>query len=144
MRTYSEKLKDPRWQRRRLEIMQRDSWRCRKCGDGSTSLNVHHDHYINGLEPWEYPADLLITLCEPCHEKQDHATGKWGNWRYDAASRTLNFKVNDWFTYDVPIEQVKDAPGRQRWINHLSVKRWLTPADLEDFEHAIDGVLVRA
>ncbi len=29
--TYAEQLKDPRWQKRRLEILQRDEWRC-LCG----------------------------------------------------------------------------------------------------------------
>ena len=30
MSDYVEKLKDPRWQRKRLEIMQRDGFRCRE------------------------------------------------------------------------------------------------------------------
>lgn len=63
---YSEKLRDPRWQRKRLEIMQRDNFTCRHCGDSQSTLNVHHLEY-NG-EPWEVQNDLLITLCEVCHE----------------------------------------------------------------------------
>ena len=30
---YSEKLKDPRWQKKRLEILERDNFRCQYCGD---------------------------------------------------------------------------------------------------------------
>lgn len=66
--TYAEKLKDPRWQKKRLEIMQRDEWECRGCHDKNNTLNVHHLKYINSNEPWDYPDDLLITLCEECHE----------------------------------------------------------------------------
>ena len=66
--TYSEKLRDPRWQKRRLEIMQRDGWKCLRCGDSTKTLNVHHQEYIKGRDPWEYPESLLEILCEECHE----------------------------------------------------------------------------
>lgn len=33
-------------------------------------LNVHHQYYVQGLKPWEYPDDALITLCEDCHKKR--------------------------------------------------------------------------
>lgn len=66
--TYSEKLKDPRWQRRRLEIMQRDGFHCMDCGSEDCSLNVHHLHYLSGKSPWEYPEELLLTVCEDCHK----------------------------------------------------------------------------
>lgn len=66
--TYSEKLKDPRWQRKRLEIMQRDGFKCCECGDTTKTLHVHHSNgYRNGLDPWEYADGELQTLCEPCH-----------------------------------------------------------------------------
>jgi hypothetical protein len=64
---YSEKLKDPRWQKKRLEILQRDNFKCKLCGDEKTSLQVHHKEYINGNDPWNYPDISLITLCEHCH-----------------------------------------------------------------------------
>ena len=68
--TYSEKLRDPRWQKKRLEIMQRDSWECQRCGDAETTLNVHHYCYENGKEPWDYDSSLLVTLCEICHKDE--------------------------------------------------------------------------
>lgn len=70
-KSYSELLKDPRWQRKRLEIFQRDDWACTRCRDTSKSLHVHHLKYINGIAPWEYNGCLLVTLCEDCH-KQAH------------------------------------------------------------------------
>lgn len=63
--SYSEKLKDPRWQKKRLLIFERDKWTCRCCGDNKTTLNVHHLTYAG--EPWECPDENLTTLCEDCH-----------------------------------------------------------------------------
>jgi ribosomal protein S27AE len=57
---------DPRWQRRRLEVMERDKWACVNCGAMDLALHVHHKHYVGEL--WEVPADELQTLCEPCHD----------------------------------------------------------------------------
>jgi len=63
--------KDPRWQRRRLEIFERDGFRCTECGDDKASLQVHHKIYRGSWSnPWVAPDDALTTLCEPCHEKR--------------------------------------------------------------------------
>lgn len=64
---YKQSLRHPRWQRRRLEIMNRDNFKCTKCGDEETTLHVHHLEYHNGCEPWEYDDRFLSTLCEDCH-----------------------------------------------------------------------------
>lgn len=68
--TYAEKLKDPRWQKKRLEILNRDSFTCRKCKDTKTTLHVHHTTYSSHMEPWEIPSEWLITLCSECHESE--------------------------------------------------------------------------
>lgn len=67
-KSYSEQLKDPRWQKKRLEIMSRDNFRCFLCEDSSSTLHVHHKKYIKGKQPWDYVDDNYITLCEKCHE----------------------------------------------------------------------------
>lgn len=64
-KTYSEKLKDPRWQKKRLEILQRDEFKCRMCDDSKSTLHVHHLKYSG--DPWEIDSCFLITLCEYCH-----------------------------------------------------------------------------
>lgn len=67
--SYIEKLKNPLWQKKRLEIFQRDGFRCTSMGcfeDGKT-LHVHHLDYISGREPWDYPNEYFMTLCEDCH-----------------------------------------------------------------------------
>jgi len=65
---YQQKLLDPRWQRRRLEILQRDNWTCWQCGDTQATLHVHHRYYLRETDPWDYPLDALVTLCAYCHE----------------------------------------------------------------------------
>lgn len=62
---YSEKLKDPRWQKKRLQILQRDDWKCVLCCDSETTLHIHHKEYFG--DPWDAPDDMLATLCEHCH-----------------------------------------------------------------------------
>jgi hypothetical protein len=66
-KTYSEKLKDPRWQKRRLEIMQKADFSCEECGDNESSLQIHHRIYRKGKQPWEYDNEELVCLCEECH-----------------------------------------------------------------------------
>lgn len=68
--TYPEKLRSPLWQKKRLEIFQRDNFSCQNCGNTELTLQVHHVEYLGSLDPWEYPNDMLKTLCEPCHVKE--------------------------------------------------------------------------
>lgn len=70
--TYSEKLKDPRWQKRRLAILDRDNFSCCACSDSKTTLHVHHKEYIRGNEPWEYEDSNFQTLCKVCHIVAEH------------------------------------------------------------------------
>lgn len=62
-----DELADPRWQRRRLEAMERDGFACLRCGATDRTLNVHHVRYHEHL--WDTPAEWLQTLCEPCHRR---------------------------------------------------------------------------
>ena len=64
---YSEKLKDPRWQKKRLKILERDNFSCSLCGDDENMLTVHHLRY-QGKDPWNTDDCFLITLCQDCHE----------------------------------------------------------------------------
>lgn len=64
---YQSKLKDPRWQRKRLEILQRDDFTCQHCYSSTKTLHVHHRLYLKNKDPWESPAYNLVTLCEDCH-----------------------------------------------------------------------------
>lgn len=65
--SYSLKLQDPRWQRKRLEILQRDNFQCKGCNSTDKALHVHHNYYEYGIEPWDYNDDCYDTLCYECH-----------------------------------------------------------------------------
>lgn len=71
MSNYKEQIKSPKWQKRRLEIMQADNFTCQICGDTESTLNVHHLCYHKDKNIWEYEDWELITLCENCH-KEEH------------------------------------------------------------------------
>lgn len=70
--TYSEKLRDPRWQKKRLKILERDGFKCRDCGSKTKTLEVHHTYYAKG-EPWDTPDEFLMAVCCSCHPKRDAA-----------------------------------------------------------------------
>lgn len=67
-KNYWEKLQDPRWQKKRLEVMQEAGFECSRCGSTENTLNVHHKEYLKGHEPWEYDLEQLVCLCKDCHE----------------------------------------------------------------------------
>lgn len=72
--SYKDLLRDPRWQRKRLGIFQRDNFACVACGAKDKELQVHHGYYGRGLMPWEHPAATLHTVCPDCHISWQSAT----------------------------------------------------------------------
>lgn len=77
---YSQKLRDPRWQKKRLEVMQAADFCCEICGDSDSTLNVHHKQYLKGYEPWDYSIKQLSCICENCHDefhKKDDSLNKF-------------------------------------------------------------------
>lgn len=66
--SYAEKLKDPRWQKKRLEVLENARWRCEDCQRPDKTLEVHHCAYIRIKSPWEYDLNLLMALCGDCHQ----------------------------------------------------------------------------
>lgn len=67
---YAEKLLDPRWQKLRLRVLERDGFTCRWCKAEDKTLNVHHLYYESGNEPWDYPLTAFLTLCRDCHQTE--------------------------------------------------------------------------
>lgn len=65
--SYSDLLLDPRWQKKRLEVLNRSRWKCEECGSSTKTLHVHHRYYVAGRMPWEYPDACLQALCKTCH-----------------------------------------------------------------------------
>ena len=75
MSSYGNKLRDPRWQKKRLEVLERDGWRCVMCHRNDLNLQVHHVVYRR-LDPWEYPLFCYQTLCEKCHQERQEITDR--------------------------------------------------------------------
>jgi hypothetical protein len=84
--SYSDKLRDPRWQKKRLEIFQRDNFTCLACRSKDDTLCVHHLKYVN--EPWDCPNEFLETLCESCHACRTNFDDFFGR-RTDVPSRAI-------------------------------------------------------
>jgi hypothetical protein len=68
--TYKEQLKDPRWQRLRLQILDAANWGCEDCGRRDLELHVHHCAYMPRRAAFEHKHDLLMALCYECHERR--------------------------------------------------------------------------
>ena len=63
---YKQYLKSDKWHKKRLAVLQRDGFRCVRCGS-KNQLQVHHKTYRNIFNE---PLSDLITLCKKCHKKQ--------------------------------------------------------------------------
>jgi len=74
MDNYFELLQHPLWQKKKAEIIIRDG-RCQTCPRIDITLHVHHKYYKPDTNPWDYPNEALITICEVCHNNQ-HLVGK--------------------------------------------------------------------
>jgi hypothetical protein len=71
--SYSEQLKHPNWQRKRLAVLDAAGWKCATCDASEKTLHVHHKQYVKGRLPWEYEVVELEALCEDCHEEAHKA-----------------------------------------------------------------------
>lgn len=60
-RIYSTK----RWRQKRLEVFERDGWRCTECGKAGR-LECHHVKPITSAALW-FDDDNLATICRGCH-----------------------------------------------------------------------------
>lgn len=68
---YKDQYKHPLWQKKRLEILKRDNFRCCSCGVEGGILHVHHGYYEINKNIWEYDNLTLVSLCEECHIEVD-------------------------------------------------------------------------
>lgn len=101
-KNYAEKLKDPRWQRKRLWVLNRADFTCDNCGDTEQTLNVHHMFYDRNLDPWDYPDYSLHCLCETCH-KEAHQLRKGLN---EQIGRLFPSDVEEMTGYALALELV--------------------------------------
>lgn len=63
---YKQYLKSDKWRQKRFLVLQRDGFKCVRCGS-KNRLQVHHKTYRNVFNE---PLSDLITLCNRCHKKE--------------------------------------------------------------------------
>lgn len=80
---------NPKWQKKRLEILERDNYTCTQCGDNENTLHVHHSHYVKGHKYWEYSESSLTTLCEHCHKDYHEAIKDIDTYRIKRLSQLI-------------------------------------------------------
>ena len=73
---YWELLQDPRWQKRRLQVLEAANWLCEECGSNEEQLHVHHKIYRKRKLPWDYEIWEYRTLCKSCHEEETILRGQ--------------------------------------------------------------------
>ena len=70
---FSDQYKHPKWQKKRLEMLDAASFQCSNCGEQDSQLHVHHKTYIKGRKIWDYKPSQLAVLCEKCHASEHAA-----------------------------------------------------------------------
>lgn len=84
------RLSRPRWAAARLLALERDDWKCQRCGRRGR-MEVHHKVALaDGGEPYEL--SNLETLCRSCHIEQER-TGKTDHYR---GRREWSDRIDRW------------------------------------------------
>lgn len=60
------RLNPDAYRKLRMNVLERDGWRCQSCGT-SESLQVHHIRSRSALG--DDTAENLVTLCADCHDR---------------------------------------------------------------------------
>ncbi|MEZ4484687.1 MAG: hypothetical protein R2864_08835 [Syntrophotaleaceae bacterium] len=60
-----------KWEEFSERVKRRDGYKCMQCErtEGQVVLQIHHERYISGKPPWEYPLSDCRTLCRGCHAR---------------------------------------------------------------------------
>lgn len=72
-KSWAERCKDVRWQKCRDGVYNRANWTCLECGRKTELLSAHHLYYERNKDPWDYPNEAFLCVCEECHEKRYQA-----------------------------------------------------------------------
>lgn len=91
---YRRQLANPLWQKKRLEIFERDKFTCQHCNSTSKELHVHHKYYLP-ISAWQYKDDCYITLCYECHEIEENGMKIIKEWINDT------LRINGFMSHDL-------------------------------------------
>lgn len=104
--TYYQKLKHPKWQKKRLEILTRDNFTCQECQDKDSTLHVHHKTYVYGNDPWDYHDNNFISLCENCHKEEEFYKEEFNSVISDGLMCGLSYKEMWHIMHDVVRDKI--------------------------------------
>lgn len=128
---YSNYWKDPRWQKFRLKILEKDGFKCAQCGDGKSELHAHHLYYISKRKPWEYPEESVLTLCENCHTETHEDPSQFLQWETSfgvftraAHGATIGFRIFDAYNYS-PAESLEEMADAVAWSLRKKKSMWI-------------------
>jgi len=90
--SYQDKWNHPKWQKKRLEVFQRDDFKCLGCKSEEDTLQVHHLIYTTD-DPWDEPSEHLETLCYDCHQWREDWDSFWGGKSLIPTWFCITFKI---------------------------------------------------
>ena len=99
----NEEYKDPRWQKKRLEVMGAAGFECQCCGADDKTLNVHHVNYDKSAKMWDYDCYRLKCLCDECHEKQHWLIVMFRN--YVSMLRIEDLSMLEMMVYELMVQE---------------------------------------
>ncbi len=88
--TYKEQISHPKWQKKRLEILQRDNFTCIVCGSNDKELNVHHLYYKSDTMIWDYDDECYVSLCKNCHDNYHSQDKVFGLLRLEIMTKNID------------------------------------------------------
>ena len=116
---YKEQTKSPKWQKKRLEVLELRGFKCEECKCEDKQLHVHHRFYIKGRKYWEYDNDVLQVLCEDCHQKEHEKPEKN---IYNKLGVYLVEAFHDGFSDETTIQQILELLSN---VNNNSLLKYL-------------------
>jgi len=63
MADFADKFEDPRWKRKRDDLLSRRNYECEDCGELHRDAQVHICYYTKGRKLWEYPDRAYKCYC---------------------------------------------------------------------------------
>ena len=115
--TYSEQLRHPNWQRKRLEVLSDANFECEDCGSKDNTLHVHHRQYFKGRLAWEYERHELAVLCEECHEMAHSVDDRLKKILSVAGSNDALAMITGFYAYDQMVDEtfICDVEQQHAW-----------------------------
>jgi len=112
---YSKKYLDPKWQKFRLQVFERDNFKCVRCNSSEHTLHAHHTFYHDvDADPWDYNLESVLTLCEYCHA-EEHRHVKSANYQLMQSLNATGISYKDKIKLMTAFSIVRDKLPEDYW-----------------------------